>query len=56
MIFDIGISCLAANRQNERHNNIPAKNDFDTFLDNTYPDEYLDRIYNNKKEIQRDVN
>lgn len=55
MIFDIGISCLAANRQNERHNNIPAKNEFDTFLDNTYPDEYLDRIYNNKKEIQKNM-
>lgn len=51
MIFDITISCMAANRQNERHNGIPAKNEIEVFLDNTYPDEYLDRIYNNKKEM-----
>ena len=51
--FDIAISCMAANRQQERHDNIPAKNQIDVFLDNTYPDEYLDRIYNNKREIDK---
>lgn len=51
MTFDITISCMAANRQNERNNNIPAKHEVDIFLDNNYPDEYLDKIYNNKKEI-----
>lgn len=51
MTFDITISCMAANRQNERNNNIPAKDEVDIFLDNNYPDEYLDKIYNNKKEI-----
>ena len=51
MTFDITISCMAANRQDERHNHIPAKNRIDVFLDNTYPDDYLDRIYNNKKEM-----
>lgn len=51
MTFDIVISCMAANRQQERRENIPPKNQIDVFLDQTYPDELMDRIYNNKKEI-----
>ena len=51
MIFDVTISCMAANRQEERHKNIPANSQLDIFLDRTYPDELLDRIYNNKKNI-----
>ena len=52
MTFDITISALAASRQQERHDNIPPKNDLDVFLDKAYPDELLDRIYNNKREIE----
>ncbi|MCI8444077.1 MAG: putative ABC transporter permease [Clostridia bacterium] len=52
MTFDITISCMAGSRQNQRHRNVPAKNSVDVFLDNRYPDEYLDRIYDNKKEIK----
>ena len=52
MTFDIVISCMAANRQQERSKNIPAKNSIDIFLDYAYPDEYLNKIYNNKKEIK----
>ena len=52
MTFDITISALAANRQQERREDIPPKNDLDVFLDKTYPDEFLDRIYNNKKNIE----
>lgn len=52
MTFDITISCMAANRQQERHQNIPADGMIDEFLDKAYPDELLDRIYNNKKEIE----
>lgn len=51
MTFDITISCMAGNRQQQRHQNIPAKGVLDKFLDRTYPDELLDRIYNNKKEV-----
>lgn len=51
MTFDITISALASNRQQERRNNIPPKNDLDIFLDRAYPDEYLDKIYNNKKNV-----
>lgn len=51
MTFDITISCMAGNRQQQRHQNIPAKGLLDNFLDRTYPDELLDKIYNNKKEV-----
>lgn len=51
MTFDITISCIAGNRQQERRKNIPPKGTIDEFLDRTYPDELLDRIYNNKKEV-----
>lgn len=51
MTFDITVSCMAGNRQKERHINIPPKNDLDAFIDKMYPDELLDRIYNNKKEV-----
>lgn len=52
MAFNITISCMAANRQQERHNDIPAQDMVDEFLDRAYPDELLDRVYNNKKEIR----
>lgn len=51
MTFDITISCMAGNRQQERRQNISAKGTIDEFLDRTYPDELLDRIYNNKKDV-----
>lgn len=53
MLFNIFISCASANRQTERRNNIPAKNQFDIFLDKYYPDEYMDKIYTNKKEVAK---
>ena len=52
MAFDITISCLAVNRQQERRENIEPKTDFDVFLDRAYPDEFLDRIYNNAKNVE----
>lgn len=53
MIFDITISCMAADRQEARKDGIPPQNNIDMFLDSTYPDEVLDRIYNNKKEVSK---
>ncbi len=53
MTFDITVSCMAANRQKERHRNIPPRNAIDNFIDRTYPDEYVDKVYNNKREIQK---
>ncbi len=51
MTFDITISCMAGSRQQERRQNIPAKGAVDMFLDRYYPDELLNRIYNNKKDV-----
>lgn len=51
MIFNISISCVAANRQLERRNNIPASSKLDEFLDKHYPDSYMDKIFANKKEV-----
>lgn len=49
--FDITISCVAADRQKERRNDILPKNQVDIFLDKYYSDEYLDKIYTNLKEL-----
>ena len=46
MIFDVTISCMAGIRQNERRKNIPPD-----FIDKKYPDEYMDKVYINKKEL-----
>ncbi len=51
MTFDIVISCMAATRQQQRSFNIPAKNSIDTFLDKYYPDDYLNEIYHNRKQL-----
>lgn len=48
MLVDIVISCLACLRQYKRLNKIKAQNRLDVFLDKHYPDELLDKIYNNK--------
>lgn len=53
MSFDIAISCIATDRQNARAEGIPPKNQFEEFLDKTYPDERLDKIFNNRKEIEK---
>ncbi|CCY71894.1 putative uncharacterized protein [Clostridium sp. CAG:921] len=47
MIFDMGISTLAANRDLERHKNIPPKNSLDVFLDIHYPDEVMRDAFQN---------
>ena len=51
MLFNISISFIAANRQTERRNNIPPENKLELFLDKYYPDEYMDKIFANKREI-----
>ena len=48
ILVDVVISCLASDRQQERKNNIEPQNSIDVFLDKHYPDEFLDKIYNNK--------
>lgn len=51
IFIDISLSFIAANRQTERRNNILPKNRVDVFLDKYYSDEYMDRVYCNKKEV-----
>ena len=51
MVFNITISSMAAIRQKERINNIPASSSVDNFLDNVYPDEYLNVVFENKKYV-----
>ena len=51
IIFDITITWKAAKRQTERKNNIGPENHVDLFFDKYYPDEYMDRIFNNKKDV-----
>lgn len=51
IVFDISISWMAADRQTERKNNIEPENHLDLFLDENYPDEYMNRIFNNKKDV-----
>ena len=38
-------------RQRERKENVSANSRFDRFLDEHYPDEYMDKIFANKKEV-----
>ena len=51
MLLNIIISCIAIYRQKQRLMNIEPQNEIDKFLDTYYPDEYLDKIYANKKNI-----
>lgn len=49
MIFNISLSMMAGIRQKERAKGIPADTKLETFLDNRYPDAYMDKIFANKK-------
>ena len=51
MIFDITISCMAGARQEARRKKLPPKNKIEIFIDEKYPDSFMDKIYNNKKNI-----
>ena len=51
VVFDIIISSLACKRQEERKEGIEAKNNIEIFLDKTYTDEVLNKIYSNAREI-----
>lgn len=49
MLYNISISWVAAERQKDRRYNIEPQNRIEQLLDKYYPDEYLDRIFANKK-------
>ena len=54
MVFNMGISTLAANRDLERHNNIPPQGNLDVFLDKYYPDEVMRDAFQNAEFIEKD--
>ena len=51
MTYDLTISALAADRQSERIENIPPSNKLEKYLNKRYPDEYMDKIFNNRKYV-----
>ena len=52
MVFNVAISSMAAIRQKERQENIAENSKIDVFLDNTYPDEYMDEVFENQKRVE----
>lgn len=48
MVINVGISCVAGARQNERVQKIEANTKLDAFLDKHYPDSVMDKVYSNK--------
>ena len=53
LLFDFTISFLACCRASEREYKQDPSNSFETFLDKHYPNEYLDKIYNNAKTVKK---
>lgn len=51
MVLNITISTMAALRQKERIDDVPASGTLDMFLDKNYPNEYIDRVFANKKQV-----
>lgn len=49
MLFNIMISAAASIRQKNRIQNIPPRNAIEVFLDEHYPDDFMNKIYANKK-------
>lgn len=45
MAFNMLLSFLAVDRQSERRQGLPSENSVDRFLDEYYPDEFLDEIF-----------
>ena len=52
-LFDATISCVACHRQAERREGVLPTNSVERFLDHHYPDEYLNKIYNNAKVLPK---
>lgn len=51
MIFDVFISIIACLRQTERSQGLTASNQVEVFLDEHYPDERLNNIFENNKRL-----
>ena len=53
LFFDCVISFAATYRQKERTEDIEPSNHIEVMLDKYYPDNYLDRVYNNAVKVKR---
>lgn len=53
MIVDCGISASACLRQSERDSGIKAENKFDVFLDKHYPDNRLEKVFENARNVAK---
>lgn len=53
LFLDMGISYLAVKRQVNRHKGLESTNAFEKFLDETYDDEFLKKIYPDMEEIEK---
>lgn len=51
MVLNITISTMAALRQKERIEDVPASGTLDMFLDKNYANEYMDQVFANKKQV-----
>lgn len=47
MVVNMTISGLAVQRWNERERHVPAENQFEQWMDKTYPDDFMRKIYPN---------
>lgn len=54
LFLDCSISFMACLRQRERRKEIEPSNKIEEFLDKHYDDEYLNRIFNNAREVKKD--
>ena len=53
MVLNMTISGLAALRQKQRHENIPANSWLSSTLDKLYPDEFLEKFYPNLQRVDQ---
>lgn len=53
MVFDMGISAMAVARQSQRRLGVEPKNGVEVFLDQTFPDSYLKKVYPNMMIVER---
>jgi len=51
MILNMTISALAVNRWTQREEGISENSSFDEFLDQTYPDNFIEKIYPNMVKV-----
>lgn len=55
MIYNAFMSCAAVIRQNERREGKPPRTEFGVYLDETFPDEYLEFIYPHMQNVETGV-